>query len=139
MRARPRNIAALALLAALGALGCGKSAPPAPDRGLPKVVILGFDGVDPRFLSRYMKEGRLPNLARLAKQGVYQPLVSTNPPQSPVAWSTFATGLNPGKHGIYDFVKRDPATYLPAVATSRCMPSSWTSRAMARHRNALPA
>ncbi len=122
MKARSPKFAALALVVVLAALACGKAAPPPPERGLPRVVILGFDGVDPRFLSRYMKEGKLPNLTRLAKQGTYRRLVSTNPPQSPVAWSTFATGLNPGKHGIYDFVKRDPATYLPSVATSSVSP-----------------
>jgi len=126
LSARFRQIALAAFIPALvsAALACGKAAPPPPppDRGLPKVVILGFDGVDPRFLSRFMAAGKLPNLARLAKGGTYRPLVSTNPPQSPVAWSTFATGLGPGKHGIYDFVKRDPATYLPAVATSSVSP-----------------
>ena len=110
--------AALVVLAAI-TIGCGKRTPaPAPDRGLPKVVILGFDGVDPKLLSKWMAAGKLPNLAALAAEGTFRPLRSTNPPQSPVAWSTFATGLNPGKHGIYDFVKRDPASYLPEIATS---------------------
>jgi len=125
LKAPLRKIAvrALAFLLALAPLACEKAPPPqAPDKGRPKVVVLGFDGVDPRFLSRWMTEGKLPNLARLAGEGTFRPLVSTNPPQSPVAWSTFATGLNPGKHGIYDFVKRDPATYLPAVATATVSP-----------------
>ena len=80
-----------------------------------------------------MDAGRLPSMKKLADEGTFVPLGSTNPPQSPVAWSAFATGMNPGKNGIYDFVRRDPATYLPAVATSTVSPPEmrwglWPSR-----------
>lgn len=81
-----------------------------------QVVVLGFDGADPDLLSKWMKEGKLPNLARLAETGTFKPLGTTNPPESPVAWATFATGLNPGGTGIFDFLKRDPQTYLPELA-----------------------
>ncbi|MFB3922320.1 MAG: alkaline phosphatase family protein [Terriglobia bacterium] len=81
-----------------------------------QVVVLGFDGADPNLLARWIKEGKLPNLARLAETGTFKPLGTTNPPESPVAWATFATGLNPGGTGIFDFLKRDPQTYLPELA-----------------------
>ncbi len=66
-----------------------------------------------------MRQGKLPNLARLARDGTFAPLGTTNPPESPVAWASFATGLNPGGTGIFDFLRRDPKTYLPALALSR--------------------
>jgi len=81
-----------------------------------QVVVLGFDGADPNLLSKWIKEGKLPNLARLAQTGTFKPLETTNPPESPVAWAAFATGLNPGGTGIFDFLKRDPQTYLPELA-----------------------
>lgn len=81
-----------------------------------RVVILGFDGADAGLVSQYLAEGRLPNLARLQKQGVYSPLRSTNPPQTPVSWSTFATGLNPGRTEIFDFLRRTEGTYFPDFA-----------------------
>src|SRR5574337_1619611 len=81
-----------------------------------QVVVLGFDGADPNLLSKWIKEGKLPNLARLAETGTFKPLGTTNPPESPVAWAAFATGLNPGGTGIFDFLKRDPQTYLPELA-----------------------
>jgi predicted AlkP superfamily phosphohydrolase/phosphomutase len=81
-------------------------APAAPKQ---RLVILGFDGVDPRWLETYAREGKLPVLKRLmeANDGKsYHTLASTNPPQSPVAWTTFATGTLPGEHGIFDFIAR---------------------------------
>jgi hypothetical protein len=81
-----------------------------------QVVVLGFDGADPNLLTKWMKEGQLPNLARLAQMGTFRPLRTTNPPESPVAWASFATGLNPGGTGIFDFLTRDPKTYLPELA-----------------------
>src|SRR5262245_7505702 len=71
-----------------------------------KVVILGFDGADASLVERYMKEGRLPNLRRLSEQGFFSPLRPTNPPQTPVSWASFTTGLNPGRTEIFDFLRR---------------------------------
>jgi predicted AlkP superfamily phosphohydrolase/phosphomutase len=82
----------------------------------PRVVVLGFDGADAKLTERWMAEGQLPNLARLAEQGTFAPLRSTIPSQTPVSWSTFATGLNPGRHSIFDFLKRDTETYRPGFA-----------------------
>jgi len=81
-----------------------------------QVVVLGFDGCDPNLAAKWMQEGKLPNLARLAQQGTFTTLGTTNPPESPVAWASFATGLNPGGTGIFDFLARDPKTYLPKLA-----------------------
>ncbi len=77
----------------------------------PRVIVLGADGLDADLTRRYLAAGELPCLARLAARGGWGPLRTTNPAESPVAWASFATGLNPGKHGIYDFLQRDPRTY----------------------------
>jgi predicted AlkP superfamily phosphohydrolase/phosphomutase len=82
----------------------------------PKVVVLGFDGADAKLSAQWMDEGKLPNLAKLREQGTFAPLRSTIPSQTPVSWSTFSTGLNPGRHAIFDFLKRDTATYRPTFA-----------------------
>ncbi len=74
-----------------------------------KVIVIGFDGMDPRLTERLMDAGELPNLAKLRDAGGYSPLGTTIPPQSPVAWASFITGANPGVHGIFDFIHRDPA------------------------------
>ena len=82
-----------------------------------KVIVLGVDGMDPNFVERHWSA--LPNLARLGKLGSFNRLGTSTPPQSPVAWSTFITGLEPAEHGIFDFVHRDPATLLPFSSMSR--------------------
>jgi predicted AlkP superfamily phosphohydrolase/phosphomutase len=81
-----------------------------------KVIVLGFDGVDARYTERWMNEGKLPNLARLRESGTFRPLLPTTPAQTPVSWSTFSTGIDPGRTGIFDFLRRDPKTYLPVFA-----------------------
>ena len=83
-----------------------------------KIVILGFDGLSPEIIESMMKEGKLPYFSELSKQGSYRRLSTTNPPQSPVAWTGFSTGQNPGKHGIFDFIKRNPKTYGLDLSTS---------------------
>ena len=101
-----------AALAALIALAPAAGAAPSK----PRVVVLGFDGADAGLIERYMAEGHLPNLSRLREEGFYGRLAPTNPPQTPVSWSTFATGLDPGSTEIFDFLKRNPADYLPDFA-----------------------
>lgn len=83
-----------------------------------KALILGFDGMDPGLLRRFMSAGHLPNLARLARTGGFVPLRSSQPSQSPVAWSSFITGMDPGGHAIFDFIHRDPRSYGPSFAMS---------------------
>ncbi len=79
-----------------------------------RVIILGFDGMDPGIVQDMMGKGELPRLAKLAKDGSFAPLASSNPPQSPTAWSNFATCRTPVHHGVFDFLRRDPKTYFPS-------------------------
>src|SRR5262245_13589660 len=81
-----------------------------------RVFVMGFDGMDPTLVNRFMAEGKLPNLQKLANSGTYRTLETTQPSESPVAWASFATGVNPGKHNIYDFLVRDLNTYMPDLA-----------------------
>lgn len=78
-----------------------------------QVIVIGVDGMDPGFVEAHWAD--LPNL----KQMRFSRLGTTTPPQSPVAWSTFATGLDPAEHGIFDFVHRDPVTHAPFLSTDR--------------------
>lgn len=87
--------------------------------GIQRAVVVGLDGLDPRHTKRLMADGSLPNLAKLAGAGVFSELRTTCPPMSPVAWSSFMTGVNPGKHNIFDFLNRDLKTYAPALSSSR--------------------
>jgi len=84
-----------------------------------KVLVIGIDGADPRVLTKLMDEGKLPNFVKLRDSGTFKPLKTSMPPHSPVAWTTIATGTNPGKHNIFDFISRDPKTYMPALALSK--------------------
>ncbi len=84
-----------------------------------KVIFLGLDGLEPTLTEKYMAEGKMPHLARLKDQGQYSKLRTTFPPLSPVAWSTFATGSNPGKHNMFDFLNRSFKSYIPELASSR--------------------
>ena len=84
-----------------------------------KVIVIGLDGLEPTIVEEMLQAGELPQLARLRALGGYTRLATTTPAQTPVAWSTFATGVNPGGHGIFDFLRRDPATYLPELALNR--------------------
>lgn len=82
-----------------------------------RVIVLGLDGLDPQRVRRLMAADRLPNLKKLAAEGTFTELGTTLPPISPVAWSTFQTGVNPGKHCIFDFLNRDLRTYLPELSS----------------------
>jgi predicted AlkP superfamily phosphohydrolase/phosphomutase len=82
-----------------------------------RVVILGLDGLDYDLTQKFLDEGKLPHLAALRDRGDFRPLRSTLPPISPVAWSSFQTGVNPGKHNIFDFLIPDPRTYQPKLSS----------------------
>jgi len=84
-----------------------------------RAIILGFDGMDPELADRFMQEGKLSHLAKLRDQGTFLPLRTTCPAISPVAWSTFQTGVNPGKHNIYDFLARDLSSYLTFLSSAQ--------------------
>jgi predicted AlkP superfamily phosphohydrolase/phosphomutase len=84
-----------------------------------KVIVIGLDGLEPSIVEAMLGRGELPNLAKIRGSGSYTRLKTTYPAQTPVAWSSFVTGTNPGGHGIFDFISRDPVTYLPDVALTR--------------------
>ncbi len=84
-----------------------------------RVMVLGIDGLDPQLLHRYMRDHRMPNFERLEREGSFRELGTSIPPQSPVAWSSVITGLNPGGHGIFDFIHRDPNTLMPEFSMAR--------------------
>ncbi|MFN9737401.1 MAG: alkaline phosphatase family protein [Pseudomonadota bacterium] len=121
--ARRAALLAAALAACLLA-GCDAGRPAAP--AARQVIVLGFDGMDPGLVERFMAEGRLPELARLRAEGTFARLPTSNPPQSSVAWAGFATGHGPGHHGIFDFLRRDPATYRPDFSMARSAPPERT-------------
>jgi predicted AlkP superfamily phosphohydrolase/phosphomutase len=84
-----------------------------------RVVVLGLDGLDPQLVKQFMHEDKLPNFASLKRQGGFRPLGTTTPAMSPVAWSGFATGVEAGKHNIFDFLQRDLHSYLPILSSTR--------------------
>jgi predicted AlkP superfamily phosphohydrolase/phosphomutase len=108
------------IAAETGGPGAGRDAhaqsEAAPGPG--RTILIGFDGMDPELTEQWMADGTLPNFARLAREGHYQKLQTTNPAQSPVAWASFATGLDPGQHGIFDFLHRNPDNYAPEYSIS---------------------
>jgi len=83
-----------------------------------KVIVLGLDGLEPTIVERMLGEGRLPNLEKLRARGTYSRLGTSTPALSPVAWSTFATGCDSSRHGIWDFLARDRHSYLPRLSSS---------------------
>jgi predicted AlkP superfamily phosphohydrolase/phosphomutase len=87
-----------------------------------RVVVLGLDGLDHGLTVKLLEAGKLPNLAKLQAQGCFRALGSTLPPISPVAWSTFQTGVNPGKHNIFDFLIPDEQTYQPKLSSVEVRP-----------------
>ncbi|HRZ17763.1 MAG TPA: alkaline phosphatase family protein, partial [Candidatus Hydrogenedentes bacterium] len=107
--------------AAAGAFAIGTGRRAAAQAG-GRVIMLGFDGAEPRIIEEMLGRGELPNLARLRDQGGFHDLGSTVPPQSPVAWNTFSTCKNPGGHNIFDFIRRNPkgpTGPFPVVGTGK--------------------
>ena len=96
----------LRLLPLLLVLACGK-APQSEKR----VIVFGVDGLDPGILEEKMAANLLPNFSAVAAEGSFKVLGTSWPPQSPVAWSNFITGTNPGKHGLFDFIHVDRRNY----------------------------
>ncbi len=81
-----------------------------------KTLILGFNSFDPKVFEELAGQNQLPNLEKFVGQGGYSQLEVCSPPQTEVSWTSIATGADPGGHGIFDFVHRDPATYIPYVS-----------------------
>lgn len=105
--------------------GCAR---PRDVSAMKKVVVLGIDGMDYSVVRRLIDEGRLPNLARMQQSGSFGPLQTSVPPQSPVAWSDFITGMDSGGHGIFDFLHRDPETMFPYLSTSQAVGAERTMK-----------
>ena len=84
-----------------------------------RVIVLGLDGLDPGLVKEGLREGRLPNFRRLRERGGFRPLATTTPAMSPVAWSGFATGVDAGRHNIFDFLNRDLRSYLPVLSSTK--------------------
>jgi predicted AlkP superfamily phosphohydrolase/phosphomutase len=101
--------------------------PPAHAR-FKRIVILGLDGLDYTLTETMLAEGKLPNMQALRNQGCFKPLGTTLPSISPVAWSSFQTGTNPGKHNIYDFLTPDRNTYQPKLSSVEIRPPGRTIR-----------
>lgn len=117
VRGLTRLAAAAAVMATLGS-GCGATHVVTGRR----VIVLGIDGFDYHLARDLMARGRLPHLSALAATGTFSSLATSTPPLSPVAWSTFITGMDPGEHGIFDFIHREPATLESFLSTSRTVP-----------------
>ncbi|MEZ5047980.1 MAG: alkaline phosphatase family protein [Chitinophagaceae bacterium] len=106
----------------------------ATDPSAKRMVVLAVDGLDPTLLQQFMGEGIVPNMTKLAAQGGLQPLGTSVPPQSPVAWSNFITGMDPGGHGLFDFVALDRTTLKPYLSASRVESESWGTLSVGRWR-----
>lgn len=78
-----------------------------------KVLILGFDGMDPRIVRSMVQKGELPNIRKIMQTGTFSNMLSTAPPESPCAWASFMTGKDPAGHGVFGFVTRNPDDYMP--------------------------
>lgn len=92
------------------------------------VMIIGLDGATLDLIRPWADAGILPTFERLFHDAAYGPLRSTIPPISPAAWSSFMTGVNPGKHGVFDFTVRKDDAYAPSIfvrSTDRQAPSVW--------------
>jgi len=81
-----------------------------------RTIIVGFDSFDPAIFERLQEAGKTPNLTKFVERGGYSRLEVCSPPQTEVSWTCIATGVDPGSHGIFDFVHRDPLTYIPYVS-----------------------
>ena len=84
-----------------------------------RVIIVGLDGQDPDLTDRFMSQGLLPNFTRLRDQGSYTRLETTLPAESPVAWSSFQTGCNPGRHKVFDFLVPNRKSYFPQLCSAQ--------------------
>lgn len=84
-----------------------------------RVVIVGLDGQDPELTEKMMEDGKLPHFSKLKEEGCYGRLGTVLPAESPVAWSSFQTGCNPGKHRIYDFLVPNRKALVPELSSAK--------------------
>lgn len=92
-----------------------------------RVIVIGLDGATFDLISPWVQQGLLPTFEKLMEEGIWGDLESTSPPHTGAAWSSFITGKNPGKHGIFDFMMRNPRGYdwIPINSTHRSGQSFW--------------
>lgn len=92
-----------------------------------RILIIGLDGATWDVLGPQIEQGAMPYLARMRAEGAHGVLTSTLPPLTAPAWSSFQTGVNPGKHAVFDFVQYVPGSYQPTFVSSRSMacPTIW--------------
>ena len=93
----------------------------------PPTLLIGLDGATFEIIDPMLREGKLPNIRRILKEGARATLVSSTPPLSPIAWTSIATGVNAGKHGIYDFAHREAGSYdfLPYSSKDKRARAIW--------------
>ena len=93
-----------------------------------KVVLIGVDSFDWRIIDPLLKQGKMPNLARLIERGTRANLRTLRPILSPVIWTSIATGMKPSRHGIVDFVvtSRETGELVPVTSAMRQVPALWT-------------
>src|SRR4030095_10372041 len=84
-----------------------------------RVVLRGLAALDRGLAAKFMREGRMPNFSKLTERGVFRPLDTSVPSMSPVAWSTFATGVDASRHCIYDFLTRDPCPSATMLSSTQ--------------------
>ena len=81
-----------------------------------RTLIIGLDAFDPAVFERLLAQGKMPVLEKYTKTGGYSRFGVSNPPQSEVSWTSISTGLDPGSHGLFDFVHRDVSNYSLSVS-----------------------
>ena len=92
-----------------------------------RVLVIAFDGLDPKIIKQLMDAGRMPNLAKLAAKGSFSRIATSTPPHTPVAFSNIISGADASEHQVYDFIHRDPKTMRPYFSTADVVasPGSW--------------
>lgn len=111
--------------------GCGRAPEGSVSPSRRRVLLVAFDGLDPRIVESLIAAGRMPNFARLAKMGSMTSIATSNPPQTPVAFANIISGADPGLHQVFDFIHRDPN---PADTELPVRPYFSTADAVASHR-----
>src|SRR5512139_2122998 len=137
-KARPASLsrrdflkAGVAATAAVGLGGAGRFVPKVTGRAraAKKLLVLGMDGMDHGLVQGWLGQVKLPAFQKVLREGGgFRPLGTSIPPQSPVAWSNFITGTDPGGHGIFDFIHRDPKAYFPIFSATESSNATRTIR-----------
>jgi len=87
-----------------------------------KLAVIALDGASPELVERWAEEGHLPHLAGLIERGAFGPLKSVVPPVTGAAWGSFLTGVNPGRHGVFEWLSRREGSYHLKLIDSSVLP-----------------